>query len=131
MSARDDLRRIVHAATADMWTAPTQTDERTDRLYAAIRAEILNEAADAIVSENDRKLWASKPGKHWAADLLRAMASPGAASVPVKTADDEPGEAVECTCMPHRKLPCGHCAMDICEDCHNCPCGCDCAEGGE
>jgi hypothetical protein len=38
------------------------------------RAEVLREAADAIVAENDRAMWASQPGKHWAADLLRRMA---------------------------------------------------------
>ncbi|HEY9367883.1 hypothetical protein [Streptomyces sp.] len=39
------------------------------------RVKVLREAADAIVADNDRKLWASKPGKHWAADLLRRMAN--------------------------------------------------------
>lgn len=38
------------------------------------RAAVLREAADAIVADNDRQLWATKPGKHWAADLLRRMA---------------------------------------------------------
>lgn len=41
------------------------------------RAEVLREAADAIVAENDRALWATRPGKHWAADLLRGMARKG------------------------------------------------------
>ena len=39
------------------------------------RVKVLRDAADAIVADNDRKLWASKPGKHWAADLLRRMAN--------------------------------------------------------
>lgn len=38
------------------------------------RAAALREGAAAIVSENDRMLWATKPGKHWAADLLIGMA---------------------------------------------------------
>lgn len=38
------------------------------------RAAVLREAADAIVADNDRQMWATKPGKHWAADLLRRMA---------------------------------------------------------
>jgi hypothetical protein len=38
------------------------------------RAAVLREGAAAIVAENDRMLWASKPGKHWAADLLVRMA---------------------------------------------------------
>jgi len=36
--------------------------------------------------------------------------------------------AVECTCMPHPKFGCGHCHMDLCNDCHRCPCGCTCAQ---
>jgi hypothetical protein len=40
----------------------------------ASRTDVLREAADAIVADNDRQLWATKPGKHWAADLLRRMA---------------------------------------------------------
>jgi hypothetical protein len=39
-----------------------------------------------------------------------------------------------CTCMapaPHPKLPCGHCAMDLCEDCKTCAaCPHTCNEGG-
>ncbi|WP_406730955.1 hypothetical protein [Streptomyces sp. NBC_01794] len=64
-------------------------EAHADRAMAEVRAEVLNEAADAIVAENDRKLWASKPGKHWAADLLRHLAA-----VPVadETAGDKTGE---------------------------------------
>jgi hypothetical protein len=40
-----------------------------------IRAEAFREAAAAIVAENDRMLWATKPGKHWAADLASRMAA--------------------------------------------------------
>jgi hypothetical protein len=40
----------------------------------ADRAAVLREAADGIVAENDRQMWATKPGKHWAAGLLRRMA---------------------------------------------------------
>jgi hypothetical protein len=36
-----------------------------------------------------------------------------------------------CTCMPHLKLPCGHCPKQICEDCDRCACTCDCGTGGE
>jgi len=39
------------------------------------RAALLREAAAAIVAENDRVMWATKPGKHWAADLLNGMAA--------------------------------------------------------
>lgn len=39
------------------------------------RAEVLREAADMIVAKNDRILWATRPGKHWAADLLRHKAN--------------------------------------------------------
>lgn len=42
----------------------------------------------------------------------------------------QPTNPDECTCMPHRKFRCGHCDMDLCQDCGQC-CGCDCAKGGE
>jgi len=65
---------------------------RSDR--GAFRAEVLNEAADTVVAENDRMLWATKPGKHWAADLLRAMATPAAPAAPVPdTTGDEGADA--------------------------------------
>ena len=60
---------------------------RSDR--GALRAEVLNEAADAVVAENDRMLWATKPGSHWAADLLRRLAAPPAPPVPDSTTGDE------------------------------------------
>ena len=43
-----------------------------------IRAEAFREAAAAIVAENDRMLWATKPGRHWAADLVIRMAETAA-----------------------------------------------------
>jgi hypothetical protein len=39
---------------------------------ALVRDQILTEAAELIIADNDRQLWATKPGKHWAADLLLA-----------------------------------------------------------
>ncbi|MER7806112.1 hypothetical protein [Streptomyces sp900116325] len=50
--------------------------DRFEAAADAYRAEVLAEAAEAIVAENDRILWATTPGKHWAADLLRRMAEP-------------------------------------------------------
>jgi hypothetical protein len=43
MSARDELRKYVNLM-GDMWTSPKVTDERVERLYAAVRAEVLAEA---------------------------------------------------------------------------------------
>lgn len=57
---------------------PAQTD----------RAAILREAADAIVADNDRQMWASKPGQHWAADLLYRLADE--AQQPTDPATEEP-----------------------------------------
>jgi len=61
-----------------------------------IRAEAFREAAAAIVAENDRMLWASRPGRHWAADLVLRMAETaagvaelGALPVPVGSALSE------------------------------------------
>lgn len=55
------------------------TASRALRIHSA---EALRNAAEVIVAENDRKLWATKPGEHWAADVLRRMAD-AAAAVPV------------------------------------------------
>jgi hypothetical protein len=46
----------------------------SESVYYKARAAALREGAAAIVAENDRMLWATKPGKHWAADLLTRMA---------------------------------------------------------
>lgn len=43
MSARDELRKYV-SLMGDIWTSPKVTDERVERLYAAVRAEVLAEA---------------------------------------------------------------------------------------
>lgn len=55
----------------------------------AERNKVLTEAADAIVAKNDRILWATTPGKHWAADLVRSLigekdTAPAAASTPTE-----------------------------------------------
>ena len=74
---------------------------RSDR--GALRAEVLNEAADAVVAENDRMLWATKPGSHWAADLLRRLAAPPAPPVPDSTTgDDELARHGELMCADAR-----------------------------
>lgn len=44
-SAWKTLRQAVHAATADLWTPPRETDERTNQLYALVRAEVMHEQA--------------------------------------------------------------------------------------
>ena len=85
MSARDELDLLLTG------THPVTRGQAID----AFRTEVLAEAADAVVAENDRMLWATKPGSHWAADLLRAMATAAATPpVPDNTTGDEgyPGE---------------------------------------
>ncbi|MFB7007856.1 MULTISPECIES: hypothetical protein [unclassified Streptomyces] len=66
MNARDELYAVLRAAGEDRAEA--------ERLIAARDAEVLREAAAVIVTENDRVLWATTPGKHWAADLLCRVA---------------------------------------------------------
>ncbi|MFE2912860.1 hypothetical protein [Kitasatospora indigofera] len=56
------LRQAVHAASADWWTSPRQTDDQTNQLYAAIRAEALAAAAArvaALPTANDGQLIAA------------------------------------------------------------------------
>ncbi|MET7560602.1 hypothetical protein ABZS95_10395 [Streptomyces sp. NPDC005479] len=50
------------------------TPETAAQLLSAYRAEVLAETAAAIVAENDRVFWATRPGHHWAAELLLRMA---------------------------------------------------------
>ncbi|MFD7661310.1 hypothetical protein [Streptomyces sp. NPDC059788] len=83
----ESYRRLSEAITATMtdpnrWDGDDDEPEILTRYVpwlaegrAAVRAETLGEAADAIVVENDRMLWATQPGTHWAADLLRRMAA--------------------------------------------------------
>jgi hypothetical protein len=54
-SARAELRRVVHLM-ADGWTPEATTDERTDRIYNAIRAEAFAEA-EAKAREVVARLW--------------------------------------------------------------------------
>lgn len=60
----------------------TGARREADQLLDAFRTEVLREAADAIVAKNDRVLWATKPGKHWASDLVRRMADKDGAEQP-------------------------------------------------
>ncbi|MFD5058217.1 hypothetical protein [Streptomyces sp. NPDC058394] len=70
MSAAEHLREAIAMGCT-----------RDDHDHIAMhRAEVLREAADAIVAENDRALWASRPGRHWTADLLLRMADEGGAA---------------------------------------------------
>lgn len=44
MSARDALRKYVNLL-ADWWTPPSVTEERVERLYGQVRAEVLRNTA--------------------------------------------------------------------------------------
>jgi len=55
-----------------MWMDKSVPPADRDRLIAEYRNQVLTEAAELIVADNDRQLWATKPGKHWAAALLLA-----------------------------------------------------------
>jgi hypothetical protein len=73
MNARDAITQLVTVVNS----STPYTVAGLPLLLDQYRAEVLRKAADAIVAENDRMLWATKPGKHWAADLLRRMADEG------------------------------------------------------
>ena len=106
------------------------------------RAEVLREAAaalDGIADETEShvadyygKASGIGPGSaemvREAARSVRSMAVESGEDVrePTQTADPD-----ACTCMPHRRFDCGHCDMDRCCDCGQCPCGCDCNGGGD
>lgn len=83
--ARDDVPALLdeidrlRGALKDAADQVAERDDEIGKLSARpSRAEVLAEAADAIVAANDRALWATRPGKHWAADLLRHKAAKGA-----------------------------------------------------
>ncbi|MFG2225344.1 hypothetical protein [Streptomyces sp. NPDC048644] len=71
MSARDEIRRYV-SLLGDSWTPRETTDARVQRVYAAVRAEVLREAADTINALPQD--YECDPGRGDAADLLRRMA---------------------------------------------------------
>lgn len=122
MSARGELTDVF----LQRGHGPTSALVAAHELLAGHRAEVLTEAADAIDAGSPSAECDCCTG---AANLLRRMATNGKASSPEPTATQQPDE---CTCMPHRKLACGHCLMDLCGDCNNCPCSCDCdAERGD
>jgi hypothetical protein len=114
MSAAEHLREAI-----DVGCTRDDHDHIADH-----RAEVLNEAADAV-AENLRD---TPEYGQYIADLLRQMADARKDTPEGETT--QPANPDECTCMPHRKFRCGHCEMDLCQDCGQC-CGCDCAKGGE
>ena len=87
-----DAEQAELRAEVQQWQATFGRDALPGALRRLERAEadratVLNEAADAIVADNDRQMWASKPGKHWAADLLRRMAAEAQPTPVESTAD--------------------------------------------
>jgi hypothetical protein len=66
------------------------------------RAAVLREGAAAIVAENDRAMWATKPGKHWAADLLNTMAATSDAVVEQGALPVPVGAELEAQSLPLR-----------------------------
>ncbi|MEV5770134.1 hypothetical protein AB0L49_02520 [Streptomyces antimycoticus] len=140
MSARDELRKYVRLL-ADWWTSPKTTDERVERLYASVRAEVLREAADALE--------ASALGETlvYAAARLRRMADE-AGKVTRKGEITQPADSCGCCRQPfdptdhrfdgrarHRLSPwCRRC-VDRCHEStdafHVCPVCRTGAEGGD
>lgn len=49
MTARDELRRYV-SLLGDMWTPRETTDARVERLYDAVRTEVLGDALDELAA---------------------------------------------------------------------------------
>lgn len=82
MSARDALREYVHLL-ADMWTPASQTDKRVERLYTAVRTEVL--AEEGLLPKADVVAWLTKKAREFRAigtkqgqaqaDAVAAMAS--------------------------------------------------------
>lgn len=79
MSARNELRRYVNLL-ADSWTPRETTDERVEKLYAKVRAEVLREAADALearvadVDVDTKRTWAGMDAaylRHLADEAVR------------------------------------------------------------
>ncbi|RUP66747.1 hypothetical protein SSPNP10_15910 [Streptomyces sp. NP10] len=64
----------IHLMTSAF--ALTGGEPEARRLLDELRTKWAAEDADAIVAENDRRLWASTPGQHWAADLIRRRSDP-------------------------------------------------------
>ncbi|MDQ0943317.1 hypothetical protein [Streptomyces sp. V1I1] len=96
-AAREAAIQAVKDHPSTTFMAPYES--LADAVLAAarplLRAEVLREGADAVVAENDRMLWATKPGKHWAADRLRRMADEAEQGQPAPqpaTIENYPGE---------------------------------------
>lgn len=93
MNARDEAVEMIRRICPPHLSADEYGQILTEK-FDAHRAEVLNEGADEIVAANDRLLWATQPGMHWAADLLREMATahtqPEEATAPAATATPQP-----------------------------------------
>ncbi|MBD9703422.1 hypothetical protein IHE56_15290 [Streptomyces sp. ID01-12c] len=61
------------------------------------------------------------------ADTAAAVAQLGALPVPASAA---PSVGHECPLPDTRRLECGHCVHELCQDCDRCPCSCRCGKGG-
>lgn len=73
--AYDQLRKMVHMATADSWTSPSIVDDRTQKLYDALLAEAgIRDAGQPAVSTSYARLQAvaTKTNREMAAATLRA-----------------------------------------------------------
>lgn len=74
MSARDELRRYV-SLLGDMWTPPQTTDERVERLYAAVRDEVRREILGTDLNPSQLVLDA-QAYRRLADDVLATMPDP-------------------------------------------------------
>ena len=61
------------------------------------------------------------------ADTAAAVGQLGALPVPASAG---PSASHECTLPAIRRLECGHCVHELCQDCDRCPCSCQCGKGG-
>jgi hypothetical protein len=64
---------------------------------------------------------------------LGALPVPGASETSVRSVGAPSPDQTHTGCgIPlTRRLDCGHCPHEVCEDCDRCPCSCKCGQGGE
>lgn len=138
MSARDDLRKYVRLL-ADSWTPPSTTDARVERLYAAIRAEVLAEAEGVAVrtarsaGDDERGQYVASVLAGVAKELRRLAAGSPEATSPYRHRPSVPGTCArsratydwvngttpkrETSCRPYPEQPCvATCRIDEDQD---------------
>lgn len=144
--SRDDLASLLNEMWGKLgWEAPVGAGNALTALRTAYLASAApSSAAPSLTAPLDDPLHALaaflRSGQRWKAGRLVSSSCPSQADICAALgwpppwgaawAPAPPGTPAETQpdgCMPHRRLPCGHCPHQVCQDCDRC-CSCQCGQ---